>query len=148
MTDTIATLGDMTPIGAVLVLAATLQVVLTQLAKHASWSARKTQAVAAGLALVLGLAAALVLGLIAGVPESITQAVSSVILSVAAVAVLGRAIYATLGHVLPSADDPAAPDEDEPETPPDGPAETVVPARGRRACRHGQLGGRDTPPDA
>lgn len=118
MTDTIATLGDMTPIGAVLVLAATLQVVLTQIAKHASWSARKTQAVAAGLALVLGVAAALVLGLIAGVPESITQAVSSVILSVAAVAVLGRAIYSTLGYVIPTADDPPSGDGDEHEAPP------------------------------
>lgn len=123
MTDTITTATQLTPIGAVLVLAALAQVAIVQAAKQRSWSKARAQGTAAGVAALLGLAAAIVLGLITGIPDSIVQIVSSILLSIAAVAVLGQALYKTIGHTIP-----------------DG----TTPEHGRRARREGE----DTDADA
>ena len=101
MTEAIASLTDLTPIGAVLVIASLLAVGITQTAKQQAWSKARTQLVAAAVAGILGLLAAVVLGLITGIPDSIVQVVSSILLSIAAVLVLARALYAALGYVLP-----------------------------------------------
>lgn len=106
MNDAIASLSDLTPVGAVLVIASLLSVAITQAAKQQSWSKSRTQLVAAGVAGVLGLAAAVVLGLIGGIPDSIVQIVSSILLSVAAVLVLARALYGVLGYAIPDGTEP------------------------------------------
>lgn len=110
MNEALAYLADLTPIGAVLVLASIAAVILTQAAKQRQWSKQRTQTVAAIIAAVLGLLAAVVLGLIAGIPDSVIQIVSSVLLSIAAVAVLAKVLYGVLGYVIPDgrpAADPA-----------------------------------------
>lgn len=151
MTEAIASLTDLTPIGAVLVLASILTVGITQLAKQQQWSKARTQKVAAAVAAVLGALAALVLGLIAGIPDSVVQIISSALLSIAAVAVLAKALYGVLGYVIP---------DGRPELPSDKPSTIVVNTtgdpeaitralstelRGRRADRDGVMDGRDTP---
>lgn len=131
MTEAIATAGALTPIGAILVLAAVLQVGIVQLAKQQSWSKTKTQRVSLAVATILGALAALVLGMIAGIPDSVIQVVSAALLSIAAVAVLGQALYKVIGYAIP-----------------DGTALGSTPEHGRRADRDGVPDGRDTPPDA
>lgn len=106
MIDTISTAAQLTPIGAVLVLAALAQVAIVQIAKQRAWSKAHTQSVAAGIATLLGLVAAVVLGMITGIPDSIVQIVSSIVLSIAAVAVLGQALYKTIGHTIPDGTHP------------------------------------------
>lgn len=101
MTEAIDSLTDLTPIGAVLVIASLLSVAITQAAKQQAWTKQRTQLVAANVAGILGLLAAVVLGLIAGIPDSIIQVVSSILLSIAAVLVLARALYGVLGYVIP-----------------------------------------------
>lgn len=100
MTEELAALAGLTPIGAILVIAALAQVIITQLAKQQSWTKQKSQNVAAALAGVLGLLAAIVAGLIVGIPDSIIQVVSSILVSIAAVAVLGKGLYGVLGYVI------------------------------------------------
>lgn len=112
MTETITTATELTPIGAVLVLAALATVIITQAAKQQAWSKQRTQAIAAGVAGILGLAAAVVLGLITGIPDSIIQIVSSILLSIAAVALLAQGLYRVMGYVIPDGRD-----EDDPGTP-------------------------------
>lgn len=133
MTEVIATATALTPIGAILVLAAVLQVGIVQLAKDQSWSKKRTQRVSVAVAATLGLLAAVVLGMIAGIPDSIVQIVSSILLSIAAVAVLGQGLYKIVGYAIPdgTTELPAAPDE----------------SHGRRADRDGVPDGRDTPTD-
>ena len=87
MSEELAFLTDLTPIGAVLVLAALAQVAIVQIAKDRSWSKARAQRVSAIVAAVLGLAAAVVLGMITGIPDSVVQIVSTILLSIAAVAV-------------------------------------------------------------
>lgn len=106
MTDVIATATALTPIGAILVLAALAQVVLVQTAKQQAWSKTTTQRVSAAVAAVLGIAAAVVLGMIAGIPDSIVQIVSSILLSIAAVAVLGQGLYKVIGYAIPDGTEP------------------------------------------
>ncbi|WP_193118378.1 hypothetical protein [Brachybacterium tyrofermentans] len=152
MTEAIASLTDLTPIGAVLVIASILTVGITQLAKQQQWSKARTQQVAAAVATVLGALAALVLGLIGGIPDSVIQIISSALLSIAAVAVLAKALYGVLGYVIP----------DGTEQPTGGPTRIVVNTTGdpeaitralstelsgRRADRDGVMDGRDTPTD-
>lgn len=105
MTEAITTAAALTPIGAVLVLAALAQVAIVQLAKQQAWTKNRTQRVSLAVATVLGAAAALVLGMIAGIPDSVVQAVSAVLLSVAAVAVLGQALYKVIGYAVPDGTD-------------------------------------------
>lgn len=105
MTEAITTAAALTPIGAVLVLAALAQVAIVQLAKQQSWTKTRTQRVSLAVATVLGAAAALVLGMIAGIPDTVVQAVSAVLLSVAAVAVLGQALYKVIGYAVPDGTD-------------------------------------------
>ena len=88
MNDAITAATELTPIGAVLVLAALAQVAIVQIAKDRSWSKARAQRVSAIVAAVLGLAAAVVLGMITGIPDSVVQIVSTILLSIAAVAVL------------------------------------------------------------
>lgn len=148
MTEAIASLTDLSPIGAVLVIAALAQVGITQIAKQQSWTKARTQAVAAGVAGILGLLAAVVLGLITGVPDSIVKIVSAILLSIAAVAVLGKALYSVLGYVIP---DGTTPDDQggvnvivnstaNPEV-----VTSAIAAHWRRADRDGVMDGRDTP---
>lgn len=149
MTEELTRLADLTPIGAILVIAALAQVAITQIAKQQTWTKQRTQAVAAALAGALGLLAAIVSGLIVGIPDSVIQVVSSILLSIAAVAVLGKTLYGVLRYVIP--DGVERPDTLTvrfTETPPDGPVETVVPARGRRADRDGTLDSKVTLPTA
>jgi predicted benzoate:H+ symporter BenE len=127
MTEIIAQATELTPIGAVLVLAAAATVIITQLAKQRAWTKQTTQLVSAGTAAVLGLAAAVVLGMIAGIPDSIIQIVSSILLSIAAVALLAQGLYKVMGYVVP-----------------DGTGTGTAPGHGRRADRDGVPDGRDT----
>ncbi|GAA1714341.1 hypothetical protein [Brachybacterium phenoliresistens] len=106
MTEAIALLADLTPIGAILTIAAVLSVGLTQAAKQQRWTKQRTQLVALAISAVLGALAALVLGLIAGVPESVIEAVSAVLLSIAAVLVLARVLYGALGYAIPDGTTP------------------------------------------
>lgn len=154
MTEAIATLTDLTPIGAVLVIASLLAVGITQAAKQQSWTKALTQLVAAGVAGILGLLAAIVLGLIAGIPDSIVQVVSSILLSIAAVLVLARALYGVLGHAIPdgkpTTDGPTTIKvSTSPGTSASGiarvPDERSTLEHGRRADRDGVPYGRDTP---
>lgn len=101
MTEIIAQATALTPIGAVLILAALAQVFLVQTAKQQSWSKTRTQRVAVIIAAVLGLLAAIVLGMIAGIPDGAVQIVSSILLSIAAVAVLGQGLYKVIGYAVP-----------------------------------------------
>ncbi|WP_087485571.1 hypothetical protein [Brachybacterium massiliense] len=112
MTEVIATATALTPIGAVLVLAALAQVAIVQAAKDQAWSKKRTQRVSIIVAAVLGLVAAVVLGMITGLPDSVIQIVSSILLSVAAVAVLGQGLYKVIGYAIPDGRD-----EDDPGTP-------------------------------
>lgn len=157
MTEVIATATALTPIGAVLVLAALAQVAIVQAAKDQSWSKSRAQRVSIVVAAVLGLLAAVVLGMIAGIPDTIVQIVSSILLSVAAVAVLGQGLYKVIGYAIP---------DGRPELPAaSGDVHVVVNAtedpeaiaralsaeqrqHGRRADRDGVPDGKDTPPDA
>lgn len=107
MTEAIATIQTLTPIGAVLVIAAVLQVGITQAAKQQSWTKQRTQTIAVAVAGVLGLLAAVVLGFIAGIPDSVVQIVSTILLAIAAVLVLGKALYGVLGYVIPDGTTPA-----------------------------------------
>lgn len=133
MNEALAQLAGLTPIGAILVIAALAQVAITQIAKQQTWTKQRTQTVAVVIAGVLGLLAAVVSGLIVGIPESVIQVVSSILLSIAAVAVLGKVLYGVLGYVIPDGVEKAETLTVRfTETPPDGPAETVVPAHGRR----------------
>lgn len=154
MTEAIASLADLTPIGGVLVIASLLAVGITQIAKQQSWTKARTQFVAAGVAGILGLLAAIVLGLITGIPDSIVQVVSSILLSIAAVLVLARALYGVLGYVIPD----GKPATDGPttihiSTSPGTSASGIAQAldesstleHGRRADRDGTSDGRDTP---
>lgn len=111
MTEIIAQATALTPIGAVLVLAALAQVAIVQTAKQEAWTKTTTQRVSIIVAAVLGLAAAVVLGLIAGIPDSVIQIVSSILLSVAAVAVLGQGLYKVIGYAIPDGrpEEPTAP---------------------------------------
>lgn len=154
MTDVIATATALTPIGAILVLAAVLQVGIVQLAKDQSWSKRRTQRVSVAVAAVLGLLAAVVLGMIAGIPDNVIQIVSSLLLSVAAVAVLGQGLYKVIGYAIPdgttellaaSGDVHVVVNATED---PDAIARALsAQMRGRRADRDGVMDGRDTPTD-
>lgn len=154
MTEVIATATALTPIGAILVLAAVLQVGIIQTAKQQSWSKTKTQRISVAIATVLGLLAAVVLGMIAGIPDSIVQIVSSILLSVAAVAVLGQGLYKIVGYAIPdgTAELPAA-SGDVPVVvnateDPDAIARALnAQMHGRRADRDGVPDGRDTPTD-
>jgi hypothetical protein len=152
MTEIITEAAALTPIGAVLVLAALAQVVLVQTSKQQAWSKTTTQRVSAAVAAVVGIAAAVLLGMIAGIPDSIVQIVSSILLSIAAVAVLGQGLYKIVGYAIPdcTAELPVG----------SGNVHVVVNAtedpeaiawalsaqqRGRRADRDGAPDGRDTP---
>lgn len=155
MTEIIAQATALTPIGAVLVLAALAQVVLVQTAKQQAWSKTTTQRVSAAVAAVLGIAAAVVLGMIAGIPDSIVQIVSSLLLSIAAVAVLGQGLYKVIGYAVPdgTAELPAASGDVHVDVNTTEDPEAIARAlsaqqRGRRADRDGVPDGRDTPPDA
>lgn len=155
MTETIATATALTPIGAVLVLAALAQVAIVQLAKQQSWSKTRTQRISVGVAAVLGAAAALVLGMIAGIPDSVTQIVSAVLLSVAAVAVLGQGLYKVIGYAIPdgTTELPAASGDvnvvvNATEAPDAIARALSAQMHGRRADRDGIHDGKDTPPDA
>lgn len=149
MTEELTALAGLTPIGAILVIAALALVIITQVAKQQTWTKQRTQSVAAAIAGALGLLAALVSGLIVGIPDSVIQVVSSILLSIAAVAALGKVLYGVLGYVIPDGlERPEALTVRFTETPPDGPIETVVPARGRRADRDHKMDGRDTPASA
>lgn len=107
MTEAISTATSLTPIGAVLVLAALAQVAIVQAAKAQSWTKARTQRASAIVAAVLGLLAAIVLGMITGIPDGIIQIVSSILLSIAGVAVLGQALYKVLGYAIPDGTTPA-----------------------------------------
>lgn len=153
MTEAIASLADLTPIGAVLVLASVLAVGVTQTSKQLGWSKARTQAVALGVASILGLLAALVLGLIAGIPDSVIQIISSALLSVAAVAVLAKALYGVLGYVIPDGK-PADAESSGVQVIVNSTADPAAVTRaidselrGRRADRDGVMDGRDTPSD-
>ena len=157
MTDVIATATALTPIGAILVLAAVLQVGIVQTAKQQSWSKTKTQRVSVAVATVLGLLAAVVLGMIAGIPDSIVQIVSSILLSIAAVAVLGQGLYKIVGYAIPdgTAETGTAAIVVNTSGNPETNASTIVRTlaesstleHGRRADRDGVPDGRDTPAD-
>lgn len=155
MTEAIAAAGALTPIGAILVLAAVAQVAIVQLAKDQSWSKARTQRISAAIAAVLGGLAALVLGMIAGIPESIIQAVSAVLLSIAAVAVLGQALYKVLGYAIPDGRPEQTDQAGDVHVTVNATEDPSAIARalsaqqhGRRADRDGVPDGRDTPPDA
>ena len=156
MNDAITAATALTPIGAVLVLAALAQVAIIQIAKDRSWSKSRSQQVSAIVAAVLGLAAAVVLGMITGIPDSVIPIVSTILLSIAVVAVLGQALYKGLGYAIPDGrpEPPAASGDvhvpvnaaEDPEAIPRAlDAEQL--RHGRRADRDGISDGRDTPPE-
>ncbi|MFE5777066.1 hypothetical protein [Brachybacterium sp. NPDC056505] len=101
MSEALASLADMSPIGAVVVLLGVVASVLTQIAKRAHWSSGTTQLVAVGIAVVLGLVAAIVSGVVAGIPGGLADVVSTGVVIVAAVAVASRAAYAIIGKAVP-----------------------------------------------
>lgn len=149
MNDAITAATELTPIGAVLVLAALAQVAIVQVAKDRSRSKSRSQPVSAIVAAVLGLAAAVVLGMITGIPDSVVQIVSTVLLSIAAVAVLGQALYKGLGYAIPvGRPKPPAPSGDvhvtvnATEDP-----EVIARALNAEQLRHGRRTDRDGTPD-
>lgn len=154
MNDAITAATELTPIGAVLVLAALAQVAIVQIAKDRSWSKARAQRVSAIVAAVLGLAAAVVLGMITGIPDSVVQIVSTILLSIAAVAVLGQALYKGLGYAIPDgrAEQSAASGDVHVTVNATEDPEAIARAlnaeqlrHGRRADRDGVPDGRDTP---
>lgn len=154
MNDAITAATELTPIGAVLVLAALAQVAIVQIAKDRSWTKARAQRVSAIVAAVLGLAAAVVLGMITGIPDSVVQIVSTILLSIAAVAVLGQALYKGLGYAIPDGrpEQPAETGDLHVNVTGIEAPEAIARAlskqqNGRRADRDGVPDGRDTPPE-
>lgn len=104
MNEAVATLSELSPLAAVVIIAGVLASVFTQLVKRPWWSQGRTQLVAVAASVVLGGAAYIVSGVAVGVPESVVGTVSSAVLIIAGVAVMSRAVYAVLGHALPARD--------------------------------------------
>lgn len=104
MNEAVATLSELSPLAAVVIIAGVLTSVFTQLVKRPWWSQGRTQLVAVAASVVLGGAAYIVSGVAVGVPDSIVGTVSSAVLIIAGVAVMSRAVYAVLGHALPARD--------------------------------------------
>ena len=152
MTEAIACLTDLTPLGAVLVIASILTVGITQLAKQQQWPKAQMQKVAAAVATVLGALAALVLGLIAGIPDSVLQIISSALLSIAAVAVLAKALYGVLGYVIPDGRAELSASTGDVQLTVNSTADPTAftraiesQLRGRHSDRYGVMDGQDTP---
>lgn len=106
MSEALASLADMSPIAAVVVILGVVASVLVQIAKRAHWSKSTTQLVAVGIAVVLGLVAVIVSGVVAGIPGGLTDKVSVAVVIVAAVAVASRAAYAIIGQAIPDGTEP------------------------------------------
>ncbi|WP_152353339.1 hypothetical protein [Brachybacterium subflavum] len=105
MSEALASLADMSPIGAVVVILGVVASVLVQVAKRAHWSKSTTQLVAVGIATVLGIVAVIVSGVVVGIPGGLTDKVSVAVVIVAAVAVASRAAYAIIGQAIPDGTD-------------------------------------------
>lgn len=135
MTEAIASIQALTPLGAVIVLAGVLSSVLTQVLKRPGMTSARRQIVSVTSAVLLGMVAyVVVLGTTAGLPATAVEAISTGVVIVAGVALMSRAAYALIGRAIPDG----------------GPSETSVeedesPAHGRRADRDGVRDGQDTP---
>lgn len=136
MTEAIETISTLSPIAAVVIIAGVAAMALTQAAKQPTMTKARTQALAVGISAVLGTLAYIVSGVATVFPDTVVQAVSTGVVVVAAVAITSRVAYGMVGRAIPDGTEhPPALTVRFTETPPDGPAETVVPARGRRAAR-------------
>lgn len=107
MNEALATIANLTPPTAILVIAGVAAVGITQVAKQQTWSKQRTQLVALVVATVLGLLAAVILGFIVGIPDRAIAVLGGIVVSIAAVAVLGKVFYGILGYVIPDGTTPA-----------------------------------------
>lgn len=111
MNEAVATLSELSPLAAIVIIAGVAASVLTQLVKRPWWPQGRTQLVAVAVSVALGAAAYVVSGVAVGVPESAVDAVSAAVLIIAGVAVMARAVYSVVGHALPSRDGSPKPRE-------------------------------------
>ena len=100
MNDTITEVAALTPVAAMLVIAAVASTVITQLAKRPGATRRQTQTMALTVSTVLGAIAYVISGVAVGVPASVVDVVSSVVVFIAGVVLMARAIYAVLGYAV------------------------------------------------
>lgn len=101
MNESIAAVGALTPMAAIVIIAGVASMALTQWAKQAHWSKARTQLVAVTLSTILGAVAYIVSGVAVGIPPGLVDAASMLVLMIAGVAVMARAAYAILGRVIP-----------------------------------------------
>jgi hypothetical protein len=101
MTDAITTIQELTPLGAIIVLAGIVSSICTQVAKRAHWTKGQTEVVALVMSAVLGAVAYIVSGVALGLPDGLVQTVSTVVLTIAGVAVASRFVYGMIGHAVP-----------------------------------------------